>query len=73
MFSGMRFNFPLAEIFEYATDNLNLLMPVITLVLGVLLFGLLMDTVTDTLMNIYNRVVRHKRLAEDDDDSDGEY
>lgn len=76
MFSGMSFDFPLDEIFSYATDNLNLFMPVVIAVLAVLFFGLLLDTLIDSIMRIYGRIVAFKRLttdteSEQDDDSDG--
>lgn len=72
MLSGLSFPFDLDLLFEFAGDTLNLIMPVLSVVLGVLLFGLVMDQLVNIIERVITIIVRTRQSAassEDDDDS----
>lgn len=72
MFSGMTFNFPIDDVFEFATNNLNLIMPVLIAVLAVLFFGLFMDQIVGVIMRIYEHIAMRRKLAQEGEDNDGD-
>lgn len=75
MLSGLSFPFDLDFLFEFSGDTLNMIMPVLLVVLGVLLFGLVMDQLVNIIERVIMIVVRTRRSVvqsgEDDDSSDG--
>lgn len=65
MFSGMQFDFPLSQLFSLATDNINLIMPILSLILGVLIFDLVTDRVISGILKVISFITG--RTTEDDE------
>jgi hypothetical protein len=75
MFSGLSWTFPMAEVSQYARDNMALIMPLLVLILGVLFARLIIDSLTDAFLKVATFVVGGSKspgstMVDDDDEPD---
>jgi hypothetical protein len=75
MFSGLSWTFPMAEVSQYARDNMALIMPLLVLILGVLFARLIIDSLTDAFLKVAGFVVGGSKshgstMVDDDDEPD---
>ena len=60
MWSGLSWDFPLSQTSDLVRDNMNLIMPLLVLILGVLVALLLLDGITSSLLKIAAFVVNSR-------------
>jgi hypothetical protein len=69
MFSGLNWTFPISEMSGFVNSNMQLIMPLLLLILGVMLALLLIDGITGSLLKIIAFVVGVPTSPIDLDDS----
>lgn len=52
MFSGLSWDFPIAETFSYIPEHFDLIMPLVVLIVGVLLALLVVDGITLSMLKV---------------------
>jgi hypothetical protein len=56
LFSGLEWEFPITEISQFIPQHMGMIMPLLLIIIGVLLAVLVIDSLTDVLLKIIDRV-----------------